>query len=205
MNLRGSPLLKTRFPEVIDVVSKIGSAEIPTDPMAIEDADIMITMKPKKEWVSAKSREEMADRMKAALEVIPGASFDFSQPIQLRFNELMTGVKSDVAVKIFGEDLDELFRKANEAAAVIRKMDGAGDVKVEQIVGLPQLVVRYKRDRIAQYGLNINNINSIIRTAFAGESAGLVFESEKRFELVVRLDEEFRKNIDALKSFMTGQ
>ncbi|MBE0649152.1 MAG: CusA/CzcA family heavy metal efflux RND transporter [Bacteroidales bacterium] len=191
-------ILTEQFPEVIHVVSKIGSAEVPTDPMAIEDADVMITMKPKKEWLTAHTREEMVDKMKEALAVIPGASFDFSQPIQLRFNELMTGVKTDVAVKIFGEDLDILFDQANKAASIISKITGAGDVKVDQIVGLPQLVVTFNRDKIAQNGLNINEMNSIIRTAFAGQAAGLVFEGERRFDLVVRLDEEYRKDIDAL-------
>lgn len=193
-------ILLKRFPEVNHVVSKIGSAEIPTDPMAIEDADIMITMKPQKEWTSARSREEMVERMKEALDVLPGVTFDFSQPIQLRFNELMTGVKSDVAVKIFGEDLDLLYTKATKAASMISKIKGAGDVKVEQIVGLPQLVVRFNRDRIARYGLTISEVNNIVRTAFAGQTAGLVFEGEKRFDLVVRLDEEYRKNIEALMS-----
>ncbi len=191
-------ILKSRFPEVIHVVSKIGSAEIPTDPMAMEDADIMITMKPRSEWTSAKTREEMSEKMKEALEVLPGTSFDFSQPIQLRFNELMTGVKTDVAVKIFGEDLDLLFRKAEEAAAIIEKVEGAGDIRVEQITGLPQLVVRFDRLKIARYGLNISEVNKIVRTAFAGESAGVVFEGERRFDLVVRLEEEFRMNPEAL-------
>ncbi|HPS49804.1 MAG TPA: CusA/CzcA family heavy metal efflux RND transporter [Bacteroidales bacterium] len=195
---RVEEILTGNFPEVTHVVSKIGSAEIPTDPMAIEDADIMITMKPKSAWKSAKNREEMVEKMKAALDVLPGVSFDFSQPIQLRFNELMTGVKADVAIKIFGEDLDQLFTLANQGANLIRKIQGAGDVRVEQIVGLPQLVVTYNRDRIAQYGLNINEVNRIVKTAFAGESTGLVFEGEKRFDLVVRLDEEFRRNPDAL-------
>ncbi len=198
-------ILTGQFPEVIHVVSKIGSAEVPTDPMAIEDADVMITMKPKKEWVSAQTREGMVDKMKKALAVIPGASFDFSQPIQLRFNELMTGVKTDVAVKIFGEDLDILFDQANKAASIIGKIPGAGDVKVDQIVGLPQLVVTYNRDKIAQYGLNINEMNSIIRTAFAGQAAGLVFEGERRFDLVVRMDEEYRKNVDALRSLRVNR
>jgi len=198
-------ILTQQFPEVIHVVSKIGSAEVPTDPMAIEDADVMITMKPKKEWVSASTREAMVDKMKASLSVIPGASFDFSQPIQLRFNELMTGVKTDVAVKIFGEDLDILFDQANRAASIINKIPGAGDVKVDQIVGLPQLVVTYNRDKIAQYGLNINEMNSIIRTAFAGQTAGLVFEGERRFDLVVRLDEVYRKNVDALRSLRVNR
>jgi len=198
-------ILKEQFPEVIHVVSKIGSAEVPTDPMAIEDADIMITMRPKEEWVTARNREEMAEKMKEALAVIPGVSFDFTQPIQLRFNELMTGVKTDVAVKIFGDDLEVLYDQANKAAAIISRIPGAGDVKVDQIVGLPQLVVVYKRDRVAQYGLNIRDINNIIRTAFAGQAAGLVFEGEKRFDLVVRLDERYRKNVDALKNLRVNR
>ncbi len=147
----------------------------------------------------------MSEKMKTALGVLPGVSFDFSQPIQLRFNELMTGVKSDVAVKIFGEDLNLLFEKATIAAGIISKIRGAGDVKVEQIVGLPQLVVRFNRDKIARYGLTINEVNSIIRTAFAGQAAGLVFEGEKRFDLVVRLDEEHRKNMDALMSLRVNK
>lgn len=198
-------ILRSQFPEVIHVVSKIGSAEVPTDPMAIEDADVMITMKPKDEWVSAHTREGMVDKMKAALSVIPGASFDFSQPIQLRFNELMTGVKTDVAVKIFGEDLNTLFDQANKAAAIISKIPGAGDVKVDQIVGLPQLVVSYNRDKIAQYGLNIRDINTIIRTAFAGQATGLVFEEERRFDLVVRLDEEYRKDVNSLRNLRVNR
>lgn len=193
-------ILLAKFPEVIEVVSKIGTAEVPTDPMAVEDADIMIVMKPKSEWVSADSREELTDMMKEALSILPGVSFEFTQPIQLRFNELMTGVKSDVAVKIYGEDLDLLYSKANEAASIIQKIDGAGDVRVEQIVGLPQLVIKYKRDNIARYGLNIEAINRIIRTAFAGESAGIVFEGEKRFDLVVRLCEECRSNLQSLRN-----
>lgn len=198
-------ILTSQFPEVTHVVSKIGSAEIPTDPMAIEDADIMITMKPKEEWTSAATREEMVGKMKAALEVLPGTSFDFSQPIQLRFNELMTGVKADVAIKIFGEDLDQLFELASQGASLIRKIPGAGDVRVEQIVGLPQLVVSFNRDKIAQYGLNISEINNIVRTAFAGAAAGLVFEGEKRFDLVVRLDEEYRRNMDALRNLRVNR
>ena len=198
-------ILLEQFPEVIHVVSKIGSAEVPTDPMAIEDADIMITMKPKKEWTSAKTREEMSEKMKEALAVIPAASFDFTQPIQLRFNELMTGVKTDVAVKIFGEDLDELFVLANEAAGYIETIPGAGDVKVDQIVGLPQLVVRFDREKLARYGLNIEEVNDVIRTAFAGQEAGLVFEGERRFSLVVRLDEAYRKNVEALQNLRVNR
>ncbi|MBN2172719.1 MAG: CusA/CzcA family heavy metal efflux RND transporter [Bacteroidales bacterium] len=195
---KAEKILLENFPEVKEVVSKIGTAEIPTDPMAIEDADIMIILKDKDEWTSARTREELVEKMKEKLSVLPGLTFEFQQPIQLRFNELMTGVKSDVAVKIYGENLDELYLSANEAASLIQNIDGAGDVKVEQIVGLPQLLVKYKRDQIANYGLNITDINKIIRMAYAGESAGVIFEGEKRFDLVVRLCEECRNELKSI-------
>ena len=196
---KAEKILLDNFPEVKTVVSKIGTAEIPTDPMSIEDADIMIILKDKKEWVNAKTREELVDKMKDKLSVLPGLSFEFQQPIQLRFNELMTGIKADVAVKIYGDDLDELYRYANETASIIQNIKGAGDVKVEQIIGLPQLRVKYNREQLARYGLNINEINKIIRAAFAGESAGMVFEGEQRFDLVVRLDKNFRQDIQSLE------
>ncbi len=191
-------ILLDQFPEVVEVVSKIGTAEVPTDPMAVEDADIMIILKDKKEWTTADNREDLVEKMKEALEVLPGLSFEFQQPIQLRFNELMTGVKSDVAVKIYGEDLNLLYDKAYEAAAIIQDVEGAGDVRVEQIVGLPQLVVRYDREAMARYGLNIDDVNKVIRSAFAGESAGVVIEGERRFDLVVRLKEDYRQRIKSL-------
>lgn len=199
---RAESILMENFPEVVQVISKIGTAEIPTDPMAIEDADIMIVMKPKKEWTSAKNREDLIEKMKDKLSVITAASFEFTQPIQLRFNELMTGVKTDIAVKIYGEDLDELFSQANKAAGIIAKLEGAADVKVEQIIGLPQLVIQYDRKKIAQYGLNISHLNAIVRTAYAGEKAGVIFEGERKFDLVVRIDTFYRKELDLNKLFI---
>ncbi len=193
-------ILLDNFPEVKEVVSKIGTAEVPTDPMAIEDADIMIILREKDEWTSAETREELVDLMKEKLSVLPGLSFEFQQPIQLRFNELMTGVKSDVAVKIYGENLGVLYEQATKAAALISRINGAGDVKVEQIVGLPQLLIRYKRDQLARYGLNISDINRIIRMAYAGESAGVIFEGERRFDLVVRLCEECRNEFQSIRN-----
>ena len=155
------------FPEVKQVISKIGTAEVPTDPMAIEDADIMIVLKDKKEWVSAKNREELIEKMKDRLGVITAAQFEFTQPIQLRFNELMTGVKTDIAVKIYGEDLDELFAQANKAAGMISKLEGAADVKVEQITG-----------------------DSTVVTAQSEKSLRIVFEAEflKKTYLELYLD-----------------
>lgn len=193
-------ILLENFPEVEDVVVKIGTAEIPTDPMPIEVGDIMVKMKPKSEWTTAKSKEEMFEIMEEKLSVIPGLSFEFTQPIQMRFNELMTGVREDIAVKIYGEDLDLLFQKAKEAEKMIKSIQGVGDLRVEQVTGLPQMVVRYNRDRVAQYGLNIDDLNQTLKTGFAGEKAGVVFENERRFDMVVRLDESQRQDIENIRN-----
>lgn len=196
-------VLKDKFPEIKHVVAKIGTAEVPTDPMAVEDADVMIVMKPFKEWTSAKTRPEMVEKMKAALEPLSyKAEFNFSQPIQLRFNELMTGAKADIAVKLYGEDTHELYAKAKEAAKFVEQVPGASDVIVEQTMGLPQLVVSYKRDKIARYGINIQELNTIVRTAYAGEASGVVFENERRFDLVVRLDQEKVADLNLDKLFV---
>jgi len=195
-------ILLANFPEIKHVVSKIGTAEVPTDPMAIEDADIMIILKEKDEWVSASNREELVEKMKKKLEVIAGAAFEFTQPIQLRFNELMTGAKTDIAVKIFGENVDELKRLADQAALLMQDIPGAGDVRVEQTDGLPQLMVEYNRQKIAEYGLNIEDLNTLVRTAYAGETAGVVFENERKFDLVVRLQEESRNDLDLSHLFV---
>lgn len=196
-------LLMDKLPEIKHVVAKIGTAEVPTDPMAVEDADVMIVMKPFKEWTSAASRAEMVEKMKEALEPLANrAEFNFSQPIQLRFNELMTGAKADIAVKLYGEDTHELYQKAKEAAAFVEKVPGASDVIVEQTMGLPQLVVKYNRGKIARYGINIEELNTIIRTAYAGEASGVVFENERRFDLVVRLDQDKVADLNLDKLFV---
>lgn len=194
--------LMKNFPEIKHVVAKIGTAEVPTDPMAVEDADIMIVMKPFKEWTSASSRAEMVEKMKASLEPITGAEFNFSQPIQLRFNELMTGAKADIAIKLYGEDMAELYKKAKEASLFVEQVPGAADVIVEQAIGLPQLVVHYDRAKIARYGMNIEELNTIIRTAYAGEAAGVVFENERRFDLVLRLDNDKVADLNLDKLFV---
>jgi cobalt-zinc-cadmium resistance protein CzcA len=196
MSTRAEQILLNKFPEVLEVVSKIGTAEVPTDPMAVEDADIMIVLKDKEEWVSAKTRIELIDKMKKELSVLTAASFEFTQPIQLRFNELMTGTKSDIAVKIYGDDLEELFEQAQEAVKIISGIPGAADIRIEQIVGLPQLIIQYDRDKIAQYGLNINQLNNTIRTAFAGTSVGSIFENDRKFDLVIRLSKPYRDDLD---------
>ncbi|AWG25100.1 efflux RND transporter permease subunit [Flavobacterium kingsejongi] len=197
---KAEQILKSRFPEVRMVVSKIGSAEIPTDPMPIEAGDMIILLKDKSEWTSAKTKEELMEKMEKALEEIPGATTEFSQPIQMRFNELMTGVRSDVAIKIFGEDIDMLVSKGEETLQLISGVEGVTDAKLERVAGLPQIAVRYNKDKLALYGLNIGDLNRVIRIGFAGEAAGRVYEGEKRFDLVVRLDENSRQDISNLKS-----
>ncbi|HVI47943.1 MAG TPA: CusA/CzcA family heavy metal efflux RND transporter [Chitinophaga sp.] len=192
---KASDILLKQFPEVKEVIGKIGAAEIPTDPMPMESCDLTILLKPKKEWTSASSREELANKMQEALETIPGVTFGFSQPIQLRFNELISGVRQDVGIKIFGEDLPTLASLAQKVGAVVNRTNGAKDLYLEQIEGLQQIVVSIDRDKVAQYGLDISTINQAINTAFAGQSAGLVYEGEKRFDLVVRLDQQSRKDI----------
>lgn len=202
MSKTAEMILIKNFPEVKHIVSKIGTAEVPTDPMAVEDADIMIVMRPFNEWTSAASRDEMVTKMKASLDTVTGAEFNFSQPIQLRFNELMTGTKADIAIKLYGENVEELFATATIAAKFIKNIPGASDVIVEQTMGLPQLVVSYDRAKIAKYGVNIEELNTIIRTAYAGQASGVVFENERRFDLVVRLDQEKVKDLDLNKFFV---
>ncbi|WP_019947939.1 efflux RND transporter permease subunit [Hymenobacter aerophilus] len=193
-------ILLARFPEVEQVVGKIGTSEIPTDPMSMEDSDQIVVLKPHREWTSASTREELANKMAEALADLPGVSMEFQQPIQMRFNELISGVKSDISIKIYGDDLGLLFEKATQAADLIRPLPGVGDLKVEQIAALPQLRVTYNRAKLAQYGLRVNDLNTLLRTSFAGDVAGQVYEGERRFDLVVRLDTMHRRGIQDLRS-----
>lgn len=198
--LKAQKILLEKFPEIKQVVGKIGTSEIPTDPMPIESGDLMIILKDKDEWTSAITREELANKMKEALSVIPGVTFGFQQPIQMRFNELMTGVKQDVVIKIYGEDLNILSDYAKKIGKLVSSINGAEDVYVEQVIGLPQIQIQFNRDAIAKYGLNVHDINSIIETAFAGKVAGQVYEGERRFDLVVRLDKTFRQDIENVRN-----
>jgi cobalt-zinc-cadmium resistance protein CzcA len=188
------------FPEVTEMVSRIGVAELPTDPMPMDIADMFLILKPHDEWESAETKEELIDKIKDKLAFIPGVNYEFSQPLELRFNELMTGVRQDVAIKLFGEDLDQLAIYAQKMAVIIGTVEGVADLKVEATKGLPQMTVQYERDKLAQYGLNVQELNTLVRTAFSGETAGIIFEGEKRFDLVVRLKEEHKKSIDDLKN-----
>ena len=194
-SMQASRILKN-FDEVKMVVGKTGSAEVPTDPMPPEATDLMVILKPQKEWTSGRSYKELANDMMEKLEVIPGVFFEKNQPIQMRFNELMTGVRQDVAVKIFGENLDSLAIYAEKVSQVIQKVPGSTSPQVEKVSGLPQINIEYDRVRIANYGLTIEDVNDVVSTAFAGKSAGLIYENERRFDLVVRLDSLYKSDID---------
>ena len=199
---KATKLLLQNFPEVEKIVTKIGSAEIPTDPMPFEAGDMMVILKDKKEWTSAKTWDELAEKMSVALQDIPGVTYSFQYPVAMRFNELMTGAKQDVVCKIFGENLDSLSKYAKLLGGVAKKIEGAKDIYVEPIDGLPQLIIRYKREAIAQFGLNIQDINKAINTAFAGQSSGLIYEDEKRFDLIVRLAGEQRQNLEDVQNLL---
>lgn len=188
------------FPEMLEIVTNIGAAEIPTDPMPVEIGDYTIVMKPKDEWTTAGNRQDMFEAIEESMEVFPGIGLEFSQPIQLRFNELMTGAKADIAIKLYGADLDVAFQKAKEAERIISGIPGAGTVTVEQTIGMPQILVDFNYPKMAQYGLQTRDINRVIETAFAGATAGTVYEGERRFDLTVRLQEGNRAGISDVRN-----
>lgn len=202
LTTRMENILTDRFPEVEKVVSRIGAAEVPTDPMSMEEIDMIIKLRPRSTWTSARSKEELADRFKEALSVIPGVDYEFTQPIEMRFNELITGVRSDIAIKIFGDDLDYIDLKANEIKELIGDVEGASDIILEKTAGLPQIKVAYDRTKIANYGVDIATLNAYLSTAFGGKTSGVMFEGEKRFDLVVRLDETSRTDIRDVRMLM---
>jgi heavy metal efflux system protein len=197
---KANKILLDNFPEIKHTVCKIGAGEIPTDPTPMETGDYIITLKDKSEWTSAKTREELVSKMEEKLVVLAGVKFEFQQPIQMRFNELMTGSKQDIAIKIFGDNLSTLSEKAEEVNRLIQGIDGVKDINVEKVTGLAQVQVTYNRVRLAQYGISIAEVNRVLRTAFAGSQAGAVFDEEKRFDMVVRLDKDYRKNLDDVKN-----
>lgn len=197
-------ILIEKFPEVDKIVSRIGAAEVPTDPMSMEEIDMIIKLKPKKYWVSAKSKEELANRFKEALSVIPNVEYEFTQPIEMRFNELITGVRADLAIKIFGEDLGVLNAKAIEVTKLIDGVPGAADIIMDKTAGLPQISIRYNRDKLSVYGISVTELNRVVSAAFAGATAGNIFEGEKRFDLVVRLSDSYRHDIDNVKNLLVS-
>jgi cobalt-zinc-cadmium resistance protein CzcA len=197
---KANKILLDNFPEIKHTVCKIGAGEIPTDPTPMETGDYIITLIPKKEWTSAKTREDLVALMEEKLVELAGVKFEFQQPIQMRFNELMTGSKQDVAIKLFGDDLNTLADKASEIESIIQKIDGVEDINVEKVTGLAQVQVEFNRDRLAQYGLSVADVNRVLRAAFAGSQAGVVFDEERRFSLVVRLDKDYRQSLDDVKN-----
>ncbi len=193
-------ILIDRFPEVKHVICRIGVADVPTDPMPMDIADCFIILHPKETWTTTQDKGELVEQMKEAVSIVPGINFEFTQPIEMRFNELLTGVREDLAIKLFGEDLDVLASKAEEIGRMVAGIEGVADMKVEATSGLPQMTVNYDRRKMAQYGLNISEVNANIEAAFAGGFAGVIFEGEKRFDLVVRLQDSNRRGIDDLKN-----
>jgi heavy metal efflux system protein len=199
---KAAHILKTQFPEVEKVVTKIGSGEVPTDPMPMDAADMMVILKDKSEWKSAKTFDELSEKMSEALQDVPGITVGFQYPVQMRFNELMTGARQDVVCKIFGENLDTLAVYANKLGKIVNQVEGTQNLYIEPVTGLPQIIITYNRPMIAQYNLSVADINKVVNTAFAGQSTGLVFEEEKRFDLVVRLHANERKNLEDVKNLL---
>jgi cobalt-zinc-cadmium resistance protein CzcA len=200
-SLKAERALLKNFPEIRHIVGRIGASEVPTDPMPVEMTDQMINLKDRSEWTSAPTREELSEKMNKVLErEVPGVMAEFTQPIQMRSNEMITGARSDVVVKIYGDDLNKLFEHANDCAALIHPIAGVASCRVEPIVGLPQIKASYHRDRLAQYGLDVASINQLIKTSFAGETAGVVFEGERRFDLVIRLDSLHRTDLKDIRN-----
>lgn len=198
-----SKIIMDEFPEVEKIVSRIGSAEIPTDPMPIEGGDMIIVMKGKKEWKSAETFPEMADKMAATVQAaVPGVTTGFQYPVQMRFNELMTGAKQDVVCKIYGEDLDLLSKYADLIGGISKTVSGTADWYVEKVTGMPQIVIRYNRSEMARYGLDIETVNQVVNAAFAGAAAGKIYEGEKSFDLVVRINAQGRKNVEDVRNLL---
>ncbi len=192
--------LKQKFPEIERVFTRIGTAEIATDPMPPSLSDGYIMLRPTSEWPDpSKTRDQLLEEISATVWRIPGNNYDFSQPIQLRFNELISGVRSDVAVKVFGDDMDTLNRLGEEAAAVLRHVPGSSEVKVEQTTGLPVLTVQVDRQKAARYGLNVTEVQEVVAAAVGGATAGTLFEGDRRFDIVVRLPEQLRTDLEAVK------
>lgn len=195
---KAEKLLKKEYPEIKQVVSRIGSAEIPTDPMPVERADIMIALKPKAEWTSAKTTPELMEKMEETLSDIPGLEAEISQPIQMRNNELLTGIKQDVAIKIFGDDLDVLTQQSDKVKKMIEDVPGVSGIFVEEVAGLPQIQVKYNHEKMAAYGVSVDDISEILETTFAGAVAGSLYEGDKKFDIVLRMDPS-QRNVESLE------
>ena len=199
---KASKLLIDRFPEIEKIVTKIGAGEIPTDPMSMEASDLMIILKDKNDWVSANTFDELADTMGKVMSQVPGITSGFQYPVQMRFNELMTGSRQDVSCKIFGENLDSLAKYAALMGNIIHDVEGAKDLYTETVTGISQVVIHFNRTAIARYGANIKEVNQVIQSAYAGGVAGKVFEGDRRFDLVVRLNTVQKQDWQQIKNLM---
>ena len=189
-----------QFPEVDRIFAKIGTAEIATDPMPPNVADNFVMLKPQSEWPDPKrTKADLVDAMQQAVAKVPGNNYEFTQPIQMRFNELLSGVRSDVAVKVFGDDMDTMNRTAEEISEVLEKGPGAADVKVEQTTGLPMLTVHIDREKTARLGVNVGDVQEAIAIAVGGREAGVLFQGDRRFDIIVRLPERLRSDMEAMK------
>lgn len=203
--IKSQQVLLREFPEIEKIVGKTGSSEIPTDPMPIDASDMMVILKPRDEWTSAKTYDELAEKMSATLKKnIIGVTWSFQYPVAMRFNELMTGARQDVVCKIYGEDLDTLKIYAEKLGEISKKIKGAQNIYVEPISGMPQIVITYNRAALSQYGLSLGDVNNVVNTAFAGQAAGAVYEGEKKFDLVVRLSGDQRQNIDNVNNLLVS-
>ncbi|QOJ08393.1 CusA/CzcA family heavy metal efflux RND transporter [Nitrosomonas sp. H1_AOB3] len=193
------------FPEVEQVFSKIGTAEVATDPMPPSVADIFVMLRPQSEWSEQyRTKDELIAAMEKAVLQVPGNNYEFTQPIEMRFNELISGVRADVAIKVFGDDLDKLLALGEDIEALVATVPGAADVKVEQVTGLPVLSIQADRANVSRYGLNVADVQDAVAIAVGGKSAGLIFEGDRRFELQVRLPESLRADIEALRYLPLG-
>ncbi len=201
MQMQLERLLRQRFPdEIAHIFARTGTAEVATDPMGPNVSDTYVMLQPRERWTKARTQEELAEAMEQVIAELPGQSYEFSQPIELRFNELISGVRSEVAVKVFGDDLEVLLREAKAVARVLAATPGVADLKVEQVTGLPVLTIDIDRRSIARYGLNVADVQEVVEAAVGGVSAGEVFEGDKRFDLVVRLPDNIRRDLDALEN-----
>jgi cobalt-zinc-cadmium resistance protein CzcA len=194
--------LKNKYPEIERIVTRVGASEIPTDPMPMEMSDVIILLKPKDEWTSATSYDELADKMSETLADFPGLTAGFQFPIQMRFNELISGARQDVVCKLFGEDLDTLSLYAGKLSALMSGVNGVSDLYVETVTGLPQIQVKYDRGALARYGVTVSDVNNVVQSAFAGASAGLVYQNERRYDLVVRLEDAYRDDVDHIRQML---
>ncbi|MGH2576047.1 MAG: efflux RND transporter permease subunit, partial [Ignavibacteria bacterium] len=197
-------VLKSKFPEVRTVVTKTGAPELATDPMGVEFSDVIVILKPKDEWTSAKTKEKLIEKMQKELSIVPGIGLSFTQPVELRFNELLAGARGDIAVIIFGDDLKMLSDRGNDAAKIMGSINGAEDISVQQVVGLPQMQIKIQRDKIAKYGINVEDVNQVIETSLAGKVAGVVFEGDKKFDIVVKYQDEYKKDVNSVRNILVS-